>query len=142
MLPFALESVGWGSERCGRERPLEGRVTMLEEHRPISLRLGRAPRVLWRQGRMERRTRRNRRAGGCQTEKVSTVVIDVAICTREDVLSLIQQIRARNPRAFRQKMGKFPRSTCDCHFILVLSSPSSPRLDGLRVSSILSPTMP
>ena len=115
---------------------------MRVEDRPTSPHLERAPRGLRRQGRREQRTRRSRRVGGDWTEKVSTDVFDASISTREDVLLLIRQRQARNLRAFRQKMDRFPRSTCDRYFILVLSSPSLTRLDGLRVSSISSPTVP
>ena len=142
MPPFALESVEWGSERCDTERPPGGRATMREGDRPISPRLVRAPQGLWRQERRERRTLRSRRVGGDWTEKVSFDVFDVSIYTREDVLLLIRQRQARNPRAFRQKRDRSPKSTGDRYFILVLSSPSSARLDGLRVSSTSSPTVP
>ena len=115
---------------------------MREEDRPISPRLVRTPRGLWRRERKERRTLRSRKVGGDWTEKVSIDVFDVSISTREDVLLLIWQRQARNPRAFRQKRDRFPRSTGDRYFILVRSSPSSAPLDDLRVSSILSPTVP
>ena len=142
MPPFVLESVEWGSERCDTERPPGGRATMREGDRPSSPRLVRAPSGLWRLERRERRTLRSRRVGGDWTEKVSFDVLTSQFSTREDVLLLIRQRQARNPQAFRQKRDRFPRSTGDHYFILVLSSPSLARLDGLRVSSTSSPTVP
>lgn len=142
MLPFVLESVGWGSERCGIERPLGGRATMRQGHRPISPRFVHAPRGLRRQGKKERRKLRSRRVGGDWTEKISIDVSDGSTSTPEDGPLLIRQRQARNPRSFRQRMGRCPWSTCDRYFMLILSSPSPTRQDGLRVSSISSPTVP
>ena len=142
MLHFALESVGWGSERCDIERPPGGRATMRERHRPISLRLVHAPQGLRRQGRRERRTLRSRRVGEDWTVKVSIEVFDVSISTQDDGPLLIRQRQAQNPRASRRKRDRFPRSTCGRYFILVLSPPSLARLDNLRVSSISFPTVP
>ena len=83
MLPFVLESVGWGSERCGIEPPPGGRAMMRERHRPISPRVVHAPRGLRRQGKKERRTLRSRRVGEDWTEKISIDVSDGSNSTPE-----------------------------------------------------------
>ena len=115
---------------------------MREGDRPTSPRLERDLRGLLQQGRRERGRRRSRRVGEDWTEKINTDVSDVFTSTPEDRPLSIRQRQAQNPRFFRQKMDRCPWSTCDSYFILVLSSPFPTRLDDLRVSSILSPTVP
>ena len=74
MLPSALESAGWGSERCGTKRSLGGRGKMREGDRSLARRFGRVVRGLRRRGRRGRRRRRSRRVGGGWTGRVSRVI--------------------------------------------------------------------
>lgn len=142
MLPFALESAGWGSERCGIKLPLGDRETMLEGDPPTSPRFERVLRGLRRQGRKERRRRRSRRAGGGRTEKISAHIFTFLILVErtnvyqfgEDRLKVFQlsiEERIYSYGALESVTQTHP---------LIIRPPA--RLDSVRVSSISSPTMP
>lgn len=115
MLPSALESAGWGNERCGIKRPPGGRGMMRAGDRSISRQLGRVDRGLRRRERKGRRRRRSRRVGGVWTVELSNDVPAILVSRREDRLQSTWRRQAQNLPIYRRRTGRFLSSTCNWH---------------------------